>query len=176
MENIMITTENIGIIDSIPRTLFEKEYSPLRIIFHDDDSAKDETLGFIRAMQEKVSDEEGSDATILIRTNWEDAYKLIAAGIRLGSPPFTDAATAQVRISGYAMIRAGVLTEDLRVTVELTDEERRAGHLPTSPSLTDWQNAVMSLYIENLGQVAIEMSDPDLSALYGKLVNIWKLV
>ena len=158
-------------------TLFNKEYSPLRIEFHGDDPAKgDTTLAVVKAAQEATAAENGSDATILIPVRWEDAYKLMAAGIRVGSPPFTDAGNAQARISGYAMIQAGMLTEDLRVTVELTDDERRAGHLPPDPTQSDWQDAVMSLYIENLGQTAIETEDERLVSLYVQLTKVWTLV
>ena len=171
-----MTAEELRSIGKPVRTLLDHEHSPLRIMFHDDDPAKDRTLDCVHAAQEHVEHAQGSDATILIRTSWEDAYKLMAAGIRVGDPPFTDPLTAQARISGYALIRTGMLTEQLEVTVELTDEERRAGHLPPHPSRADWQNAVMSLYIDNLGKVAIETGDLDLATLYGKLVEVWKQV
>src|ERR1035438_3817341 len=43
--------------------------------------------------------------------------------------PWPDPATGDVRVSGYALIRAGCLTEDGKVNVTLTEDERPAGHL-----------------------------------------------
>jgi hypothetical protein len=154
------------------RTLFDPEYSPIRILFRSDDPAKDGTLPFVAEIQSHISDC-GDDPTVLIRTTWLDAYKLLAGSIRFGIYPLFDVETAQTRISGYELVRAGLLTADCKVTVTLTDEERRAQRLSDPPTVQEAMDAVMTLYIHALSMEVIETGDAKLAALYCKLVKVW---
>jgi hypothetical protein len=163
------------VIENPTRTLFEPQYSPIRILFHGDDPVKDRVLPFVVEMQSHLTDL-GDDPTVMIRTTWLDAHKLLAGSVRVGIRPFFDSAAAQARISGYELIRAGLLTEDCKVSVTLTDEELRAGHLSKSPTVQDAMDAVMSLYLYNLAPFVIETGDRELAALYAKLAKLWPVV
>ena len=163
------------VIETLTRTLFDPQYSPVRILLHGDDPAKDRTLPFVVEVQSHLRDL-GDDPTVMIRTTWPNAYKLLAGSVRVGIRPFFDSATVQARISGYELIRAGLLTEDCNVAVTLTDEELRAGHLSKSPTLQEAMDAVMSLYLYNLAPFVIETGDRKLAALYAKLAKLWPVV
>ena len=126
-------------------------------------------------MQSYVEDL-GDDPTILIRTKWLDAYKLLAGSFRLGIQPFVEPDTGQVRLSGYELLRAGLLTDHLNVTVTLSEAERQAGHLSASPTTEEARNAVMSIYIANLAPVVIETEDAKLAELYSELTKVWVVV
>ena len=168
-QNILVLED---VVENPTRTLVDPQYSPVRILFHGDDPAKDLVLPFVVEIQSHLTDL-GDDPTVMIRTTWLDAYKLMAGSIRVGIRPFFDTATAQTRVSGYELIRAGLLTEDCVVSVTLTDEERRAGHLSNSPTMQEAMDAVMSLYLYNLAPLVIETGDQKLAALYTKLVKLW---
>jgi hypothetical protein len=171
-QNTLVLEE---VIENPTRTLFDQRYSPIRILFHGDDPDKDRTLPFVVEIQSHLSDL-GDDPTVMIRTSWLDAYKLLAGSVRVGVRPFFDSATAQVRISGYELIRAGLLTEDCNVAVTLTDEGLQAGHLSKSPTLQEAMDAVMSLYLYNLAPFVIETGDRKLATLYAKLAKLWPVV
>jgi hypothetical protein len=151
--------------------LCDKTFSPVRAIFHDDDPAKDRTLALVIHEQAQAAAERGDGATIKIRTDWEDGYKLLAAAIRIGANPWTDSETGEARVSGYEMIKAGFMTEDFKVTVTLTEEERLAGNLSDPPTEDEARNAVMSLYLANL-QIFVK-DHPNLAPLYAEFCKYW---
>jgi len=156
------------------RPLFDLTYSPLRIWFHADDPAKSRALDFVQELQSQIHDL-GDEPTIMIRTEWLDAYKLLAGSFRVGIRPFFDRATGQVRISGYELVEAGIINESCIPMINLTADEREAGHLSDPPILQEAINAVMSVYLANLGPVVIETADRKLAYLYSRLTMIWRI-
>jgi len=115
----------------------------------------------------------GDGPTILLQTDWLDAYKLLAGSIRLGIQPYFDRGTAQTRISGYDLIEAGMVNEDGEVTVTLTEDERCAQGLSDPPTVEEARNGVMSLYIDALEIEVRVTADAKLAGLYGKLIKRW---
>src|ERR1035441_8869863 len=78
-QNTLVLEE---VIENPTRTLFDQRYSPIRILFHGDDPDKDRTLPFVVEIQSHLSDL-GDDPTVMIRTSWLDAYKLLAGSVRV---------------------------------------------------------------------------------------------
>ena len=163
----MVPTADV--VPRAPKGLCDPVFSPLRVVYHEDDPAKNRTLPLVTAAQKHSR--QGDDATIKVRTTWIDAYKLLAGAIRAGIHAWPDPATGDVRVSGYALIGAGCLTEDGKVNVTLTDDERLAGHLSDPPTTEEAINAVMSLYLHNL-KIFVE-DHPNLAALYVELCEAW---
>ena len=102
---------------------------------------------------------------IIICDSTEVAARMVAAAEAELQPRYLERFTASVaeaergwfdqQVGGLSrspeniaaeLIRAGFLTDDIHLTVELTDEERNRGRLPNKPRTQDWRNAVMSFY------------------------------
>ena len=112
---------NVQPVDPKTRTPYNEKDSPLRIMYHEDDPHKDRTLPFISEIHRHT---EGPDDTLYIRTTWLDAYKLLTAvRHRNLNVYFTHNKDGAPVMSGYDLIRAGLLDETGRVTVTLTADE-----------------------------------------------------
>ena len=114
-------------VDPRTRTPHDEKHSPLRIKYDEDDPRKDRTLQFITELHGHTT---FSDDTLYFRTTWLDAYKLLTAVQRrnLGVYRTHNKDGAPV-MSGYDLIRAGLLNEAGEVTIHLTpDEEPPSTH------------------------------------------------
>lgn len=112
---------DVQLVDRRTRTPHDEENSQLRIRYDEDDPAKDRTLQFIKEIH---SHTQYPDDTLYMRTTWLDAYKLLTAvqhrNVGVNCTHNKDGAPV---MSGYELIREGLLNEEGEVTVTLTPEE-----------------------------------------------------
>lgn len=119
----LLSDRAIGPVPYLHRPQWDEETSPLRIEFHSEDPKRQSASQCLPSiLPNNILPEHG--ATICAQIGWLESVTLLLRGQERGiDPRFDD--DSQLMMSGYALLAAGLIDEDLKPTCELEEEECR---------------------------------------------------